>query len=43
MQDAYRAAAARQGEGHARRDALDRAFLDAQAGLLAQELTEGAP
>ena len=27
----------------ARRDALDRAFLDAQAGLLAQELTEGAP
>ena len=42
-QDAYRAAAARQDEARARRDALDRAFLDAQAGLLAQELTEGAP
>ena len=42
-QDAYCAAAARQDEARARRDALDRAFLDAQAGLLAQELTEGAP
>ena len=42
-QDAYRAAAARHDEARARRDALDRAFLDAQAGLLAQELTEGAP
>ena len=42
-QDAYRAAAARQDEARTRRDALDRAFLDAQAGLLAQELTEGAP
>ena len=42
-QDTYRAAAARQDEARARRDALDRAFLDAQAGLLAQELTEGAP
>ena len=42
-QDAYRATAARQDEARARRDALDRAFLDAQAGLLAQELTEGAP
>ena len=42
-QDAYRAAAARQDEARARRDALDRSFLDAQAGLLAQELTEGAP
>ena len=42
-QDAYRAAAAQQDEARARRDALDRAFLDAQAGLLAQELTEGAP
>ena len=42
-QDAYRAAAARQDEARARRDALDRAFLDAQAGLLAQELIEGAP
>jgi len=42
-QDAYRAAAARHDEARTRRDALDRAFLDAQAGLLAQELTEGAP
>ena len=42
-QDAYRAAAARQDEAHTRRDTLDRAFLDAQAGLLAQNLTEGAP
>ena len=42
-QDAYRAAAARQDEARTRRDTLDRAFLDAQAGLLAQELTEGAP
>ena len=42
-QDAYRAAAARQDEARTRRDTLDRAFLDAQAGLLARDLTEGAP
>ena len=42
-QDAYRAAAARQNEAHTKRDTLDRAFLDAQAGLLAQDLTEGIP
>ena len=42
-QEIYRAAAAAQDEAHARRDALERAFLDAQAGLLAESLTEGAP
>ena len=42
-QESYRAAAAAQDEAHARRDALERAFLDAQAGLLAEGLTEGAP
>ena len=42
-QESYRAAAAVQDEAHARRDALERAFLDAQAGLLAESLTEGAP
>ena len=42
-QENYRAAAAAQDEARARRDALERAFLDAQAGLLAQSLTEGAP
>ena len=42
-QENYRAAAAAQDEAHARRDALERAFLDAQAGLLAEGLTEGAP
>ena len=42
-QESYRAAAAAQDEAHARRDALERAFLDAQAGLLAESLTEGAP
>ena len=42
-QDSYRTAAAAQDEAHARRDALERAFLDAQAGLLAEGLTEGAP
>lgn len=42
-QENYRAAAAAQDEARARRDALERAFLDAQAGLLAEGLTEGAP
>ena len=42
-QESYRAAAAAQDEAHARRDALERAFLDAQAGLLAESLTEGVP
>ena len=42
-QESYRAAAAAQDEARARRDALERAFLDAQAGLLAESLTEGAP
>ena len=42
-QENYRAAAAAQDEARARRDALERAFLDAQAGLLAENLTEGAP
>jgi len=42
-QDAYRTAAEAKAQAHTRRDALDRAFLDAQAGLLAQSLTEGAP
>ena len=42
-QESYRAAAAAQDEAHTRRDALERAFLDAQAGLLAEGLTEGAP
>ena len=42
-QEAYRTAAAAQDAAHARRDALERTFLDAQAGLLAQSLTEGAP
>ncbi len=42
-QEAYRTAAAAKEQAHARRDALDRAFLDAQAGLLAQELAEGTP
>ena len=42
-QENYRAAAAAQDEARARRDALERAFLDAQAGLLAESLTEGAP
>ena len=35
--------AAAQDEARARRDALERAFLDAQAGLLAESLVEGAP
>ena len=42
-QDAYRTAAEAKEQAHARRDALDKAFLDAQAGLLAQALAEGAP
>ena len=42
-QESYRAAATAQDEAHARRDALERAFLDAQAGLLAESLVEGAP
>ena len=39
---AYRQAAGRQTEAHSARDTLERAFLDAQAGLLAQTLEEGA-
>ena len=42
-QECYRTAAAAQDEAHARRDALERAFLDAQAGLLAENLVEGTP
>ena len=42
-QENYRAAAAAQDDARARRDALERAFLDAQAGLLAESLVEGAP
>ena len=42
-QESYRAAAAAQDDARTRRDALERAFLDAQAGLLAEGLTEGAP
>jgi|GEM_PF-92335 len=40
-QEAYRQAAGRQTEAHSTRDMLERAFLDAQAGLLAQTLGEG--
>lgn len=42
-QESYRAAAAAQDEARARQNTLERAFLDAQAGLLAEGLTEGAP
>ncbi len=42
-QEEYLQCAAAQETAHARRDRLERAFLDAQAGLLAQSLTEGAP
>ena len=42
-QERYQQAAQRQAEAHAARDRLERAFLDAQAGLLAQHLEEGAP
>ena len=42
-QENYRAAAAAQDEARTRQNTLERAFLDAQAGLLAESLTEGAP
>jgi len=42
-QESYRTAAAAQDEARARQNTLERAFLDAQAGLLAESLTEGAP
>ena len=42
-QESYRAAAAAQDEARARQNTLERTFLDAQAGLLAESLTEGAP
>ena len=42
-QKAYCTAAAAKDEAHALRDGLERAFLDAQAGLLALDLTEGSP
>ena len=42
-QESYRVAAAAQDEARARQNTLERAFLDAQAGLLAESLTEGAP
>ena len=42
-QESYRAAAAVQDEARARQNTLERAFLDAQAGLLAESLVEGAP
>lgn len=42
-QESYRAAAAAQDEARARQNTLERAFLGAQAGLLAESLTEGAP
>ena len=42
-QEAYRTAAAALDEARTRRSTLERAFLDAQAGVLAQGLTEGAP
>ena len=42
-QESYRAAAAAQDEARARQNTLERAFLDAQAGLLAESLTEGMP
>ena len=42
-QENYRAAAATQDEARARQNTLERAFLDAQAGLLAESLVEGAP
>ena len=42
-QENYRAAAAAQDEARTRQNTLERAFLDAQAGLLAESLVEGAP
>ena len=42
-QERYRTAAEAQDAAHAQRDTLERGFLDAQAGLLAQTLTEGTP
>ena len=42
-QERYQLAAQRQAEAHTARDGLERAFLDAQAGLLAQHLEEGVP
>ena len=42
-QESYRAAAAAQDEARTRQNTLERAFLDAQAGLLAENLTEGTP
>ena len=42
-QEAYKQAAEQQQEAHTARDRLERAFLDAQAGLLAQTLEEGVP
>ncbi len=42
-QDRYKTASARQTEAGTARDRLERAFLDAQAGLLARGLAEGTP
>ena len=42
-QEHYQHTAQRQAEAHTTRDGLERAFLDAQAGLLARQLEEGAP
>ena len=42
-QEAYRKAAQAQDDAHSTRDRLERAFLDAQAGLLAQTLAENMP
>ena len=42
-QESYRAAAAAQDEARTQQNTLERAFLDAQAGLLAESLTEGTP
>ena len=42
-QEHYQHTAQRQAEVHTARDGLERAFLDAQAGLLARQLEEGVP
>ena len=42
-QEAYRTAAEAQTRCHQLRDRLERVFLDAQAGILAQQLTPGSP